>query len=230
MPGGLLFKKFSRWSIELYICVINSLYLYSNRRYDCRILAVAWLWYLVTLVPNFGLVQAGTQAMADRFTYIPLIGLFIMVSWGVPELVQGWRQGRLALWVSVGVLLLGLMVCTWFQTRLWKNTIALFTQAVNVTTDNYIEHYSLGLALGREGKIEESMKHFYGALRIKPDYAEAHNNLGVGLAKQGRVKEVVEHFSEALRINPDYDKARENLKKVRLFRKKKGLILDGTSK
>jgi Flp pilus assembly protein TadD len=121
------------------------------------------------------------------------------------------------------------MVCTWFQTRHWKNTSALFTHAVNVTTDNYVAHYSLGLALGREGKIEESMKHSYEALRIKPDYAEAHNNLGVALAKQGRVKEAVEHFSEALRINPDYDKARENLEKARLIMKRKGLILDGTS-
>lgn len=211
----------------LILVIISSVVMRATRRRPY--LAVGWLWYLVTLVPNIGLVQTGRQAMADRFTYIPLIGLFIMVSWGVPELVKGWRQRRLALGVSVGVLLLGLMVCTWFQTRHWKNTIALFTHAVNVTTDNYVAHYSLGLALGREGKIEESMKHSYEALRIKPDYAEAHNNLGVALAKQGRVKEAVEHFSKALRINPDYDKARENLEKARLIMKRKGLILDGTS-
>lgn len=189
-------------------------------------LAVGWLWYLVTLVPNIGLVQAGRQAMADRFTYIPLIGLFIMVAWGVPELVKGWRLRRLALGVSASVLLLGLMVCTRLQTRYWKDPIALFTHAVNVTADNYVAHYSLGLALGREGKLEESMKHSYEALRIKPDYAEAHNNLGTALAKQGRLKEAVAHFSEALRINPDYHKARENLDKAHLIMRKRGLTSD----
>ena len=181
---------------------------------------MGWLWYLVTLVPNIGLVQAGRQAMADRFTYIPLIGLSIMVAWGVAELAGGWRPRRIVLGVSAGVLLSVLMVCSWFQARHWKDQITLFTHAVNVTANNYVAHYNLGLALGKEGKLEESMEHSYEALRIKPDYADAHNNLEVALAKQGRLKEAAAHFSEALRINPEYDRARENLDKALLLMRK----------
>ena len=183
-------------------------------------LAVGWLWYVVTLVPNIGLVQAGRQAMADRFTYIPLIGLFIMVAWGVAELARGWHPRRIVLGVSAGVLLSVLMVCSWLQARHWKDQITLFTHAVNVTSNNYVAHYNLGLVLGQEGKLEESMEHSYEALRIKPDYAEAHNNLGVALAKQGRLQEAAAHFSEALRINPKYDRARDNLDKALFLLKK----------
>ena len=211
----------------LLLVVISTVVIRAGRR--CPYLPVGWLWYVGTLVPVIGLVQVGEQAMADRYTYVSLIGLFIIIAWGVPELVKGWRQRRLALGVSAGVLLLGLMVCTWFQARHWKDTITLFTHAVNVTANNYVAHYSLGLALGKEGKLEESMEHSYKALRIKPDYADAHNNLGTALAKQGRMKEAAAHFSEALRINPDYQKARENLEKALFILRKRGLISDSTS-
>ncbi len=110
-------------------------------------LVVGWLWYLGTLVPVIGLVQVGSQAMADRYTYVPLIGLFVIIVWGAPNLVRRWRHGRFLLVSSSGVLLLTLMACTWLQTSYWKDSFTLFQRTLDVTADNWRAHNGLGLAL-----------------------------------------------------------------------------------
>jgi tetratricopeptide (TPR) repeat protein len=167
-------------------------------------LTVGWLWYLGTLVPVIGLVPVGEHAMADRYTYVPLIGLFILVAWGPPDLLRGSRYRRTALVSCAGALLLGLMMCAWVQVGHWRSAIALFTQAINVTSDNYLAHNNLGVALASQGRHEEATRHYSEALRIKPQYAKAHNNLGVALAQLGNVEEAVKHFAEALRVKPQY--------------------------
>jgi len=191
------------------LCVLSVMFVRAGRRFPH--LAVGWLWYLGTLVPVIGLVQVGSQAMADRYTYVPLIGLFIMISWGFYDLVRGWKNRRMVLAISTGVVLLALMACTWSQVRLWKNSTLLFKHALNVTDNNYKARNLLGIASERQGRLKEALRHYSEALRIKPEYADAHNNQGVALARQGRLKEAISHFSEALRIKPDYVDAHNNL-------------------
>jgi len=177
----------------------------------CPSLMVGWLWYLGTLVPVIGLVQVGGQAMADRYTYVPLIGLFIMIVWSVPDILAGWRHRRVILSVSGGLLLSLLMIVTNLQVKHWENDITLFEHSLDVTSNNYLSHTTLGLALGRQEKIQEAIDHFAESLRIKPNYAETHNGMGIALAHQGRYQEAVDHFTESLRIKPDFAEVYNNL-------------------
>jgi len=172
---------------------------------------VGWLWYLGTLVPAIGLVQSGDQAMADRFTYVPLIGLFIIIAWGVPRLIKGWHYRRIVLISSSGALLLVLAICTTMQLRHWKNDITLFTHALKVTENNFLAHNNLGSAIASQGRYEEATTHFMEALRISPNHARAHYNLALALAKQGRLGEAIAHYSDALRLRPDYPEALNGL-------------------
>ena len=163
---------------------------------------VGWLWYLVTLLPTIGLVQAGVQAMADRFTYIPLIGLFIMVAYGVPDILTGWRYQRVALVTSGGFLLSILMICTMLQVQRWQNSVRLFSHTLDVTVNNALIHNNLGVTLVRQGKDQEAIAHYKKALEINPRYVDAHYNLGSLLVLQGMDQEALPHYIEVLRINP----------------------------
>jgi len=172
---------------------------------------VGWLWYLGTLFPVIGLVQVGTHAMADRYTYIPLIGLFIMIAWGIPDLLGNWLYRKQVLRISAGLLLVILAVCTWLQVRYWKDSIALFTHAIDVTDDNWMAHNNIGFPLVQQGRNIEAIAHFSEAVRIKPDYAEAHVNLANSYGLEGRFEEAKQHFFDAIRINPDLADAYMNL-------------------
>lgn len=180
-------------------------------------LMVGWLWYLGTLLPVIGLSQAGEQAAADRFTYVPLVGLFIMIAWGIPCLLERWRYQKIILTVSAGIVLSVSATLTCLQVRHWHNNAALFTHAIDVAADSYVAHYNLAVSLANEKRLEEAMPHYYEALRIKPDLQEAHNNLGIAFWLQGNVTEAIGHYSEALRIKPDYPEAHNNLA-LALFR------------
>ncbi len=192
----------------LLVCFSAMLVMGAQRR---PYLAVGWLWYLGTLIPVIGLVQVGAQSMADRYTYVPLIGLFIMCAWGVPDLIEKWRYRRVALSISAGILILGLMMCTWFQVTRWKDSPTLFTHALNVTKRNWMAHYQLGMARAEQGKLEQAIAHYSEALRIKSDFGLAHSNLAGVLLNLGRIKEAIGHSTEALKIKPDYAKAHTNL-------------------
>jgi tetratricopeptide (TPR) repeat protein len=165
-------------------------------------------------VPVIGLVQVGAQAMADRYTYVPLIGLFIMAAWGVPELMKKWHHRRAALGVSAALVLLALMTCARLQLRHWKNSIALLSHNHAVTAKSYLVHNNLGSALNELGKYDEAIAHYNEALRIRPNFAEPHYNLGTALARQGKLKEAISHYTEALRIEPGYAEACNNLGEV----------------
>jgi len=207
-PGSSL----SMWQASgagLLLVTISVLVLRSFRRHPY--LLVGWLWYLGTLVPVIGLVQAGVQAMADRFTYVPLIGLFVIMAWGLPDLLAGWRHRRIALSLAASAAISAVMIFSWLQVQLWKNGVTLFEHTLSVTANNWLIHNNLGLTLIEGGRVEEAVSHYSEALRIKPDYAEAHNNMGVALGEGGRLEEAFYHLSEALRIKPDFAEAHNNL-------------------
>jgi tetratricopeptide (TPR) repeat protein len=178
-----------------------------NRPY----LVVGWLWYLVILLPVIGLVQVGGQAMADRYTYLSLIGLFIIIAWGVPSLLASWRRGKMVITLATSVLLLGFAICSVLQVRYWQNSISLFRHTDKVTSNNDVAHNHLGMALVSQGELEEAMSHYAAALRIKPRERYVHSNLGVALARQGRLEEAIGHYTEALRVKPDFAEAHNNL-------------------
>ena len=178
-------------------------------------LTFGWFWYLVTLIPVIGLVQVGKQAMADRYTYVPLIGLFIMIAWGVPDLIaavpkRSANLSKLAAALAV-VVLLGLAVTTYFQVGYWRDTITLFEHAVNVTDGNYLAHNSLGTAYQEANDSARALEHYREAVSLRPGFADARYNLGVALAKAGNPEEAVEHYQAALASLPDNPSVRFNL-------------------
>ena len=171
-------------------------------------LAFGWFWYLGTLVPVIGIVQVGSQAMADRYAYVPLIGIFIIIAWGLPELLAKWRHRDKVLTIAAGICIPTLMVVTWNQVGHWKNSITIFEHAIRVTDKKYpgftIAHINLGEALLAGGKTGEAISHFKTAIRLKPDHAKAHNNLGGALFTEGKTEEAITHYKTAIRLIPDY--------------------------
>jgi len=177
--------------------------------------AVGWFWYLGTLVPVIGIVQAGWQAMADRYAYVPLIGIFIIVAWGLPELMTKWRYKKKAL-VTLAVIVIPLAIMTtWVQVSYWKNDIILYKHAIDVAEKKYPglarTHYNLGNALRREGKNSEAISHHKMAIGLKPDYANPYNNLGAVLFAEQKNEEAISQYKMAIKIKPDYALAHYNL-------------------
>ncbi len=166
-------------------------------------LAIGWFWFLGTLVPVIGLVQTGLwPAIADRWAYVPLIGLYVMIAWGTPELFGRWRNNRIALTLTAAMLLSILTSTTLLQLRYWTNSITLFEHALEVTTENSIAHNNIAVAMSEQGRFHEAADHYAAALEINPMHGNAHYNLGVLLAKQKKDVMAVEYFYRALRINP----------------------------
>ncbi len=174
-------------------------------------LIAGWLWYLVTLVPVIGIVQVGLQSMADRYTYIPLIGLFIMVAWGIEDILKG-RHYRQAASLLSGIFVIGaLALSSSQQLRHWKNSIELFSYANSVTRNNYLAQESLGSALVYEGKIEEAVGHFSEAIKIDPDVANGYYNMGVALEKLKKPEEAARFYAETIALMPNSERAHKNL-------------------
>ena len=173
-------------------------------------LVVGWLWYLGALAPVIGLVQVGSQSMADRYTYIPLIGLFIMAAWCVPSPTIGQRVARIVATAAAAMLLLVCAVLSRHQLGYWKNSETLFRHALAVTTRNNIAHGALGNVLLHQGRLADAVFEYRAALRLNPNDAGAHNNLGLALARQGKTDEAMAEYRAALQINPRYAEAHTN--------------------
>jgi tetratricopeptide (TPR) repeat protein len=163
------------------------------RARDRRYLATGWAWYLGTLVPVIGLVQVGEQAHADRYTYIPLIGVRLMIVWGVEELTRRWPRGAVA--ALAGAACCAYAVATWLEIGYWRNSETLMRRAIAVTPDNYVAHDNLGEALRRKRHTEEAIAHFREAVRIRPTSIEGHTNLGEALIATGRIEEACRIFA-----------------------------------
>ena len=173
-------------------------------------LLVGWLWYLGMLLPVIGLMQVGTQARADRYTYLPHIGLYIVIAWGLADLCGTWRDRRVLLPTAAVLTLTVLLVLARVQTTYWRDSVSLWSHALACTPENRLVHSNLGDALSHQGKLTEAIQHYERALQLQPDEFEIHNDLGVTLRKQGKLTEAMQHYERALQLKPDYAEAHNN--------------------
>jgi len=182
-------------------------------------LTVGWLWYFVTLIPVIGFIQVGRQAMANRYTYVPLIGLFIIVAWGIPEIIRRGdtgtrRRGDTGTWglaVAAAIILAALMAATYIQVGHWRDSISLFGYTVNVTKGNFYAHGNLGWAYILKGRNADAAEQFTKAIRANPGLFDMHYGLGNAYYNMKENDKAAEEYSEALRLKPEFEPAREGL-------------------
>ncbi len=196
----------------LLLLVLSALVVRAWRKFPY--LTIGWFWYLGTLIPVIGLVQVGAQSMADRYTYVPLIGIFIIIAWGMRDIAAKWQGQKILLPIFSGIVFIFFIICTWLQVHYWQDGITLFKHTVEVTHNNSIAHRNLAHALNLHGKRDEALVHYFKALQINPKYTEAYNDIGNILACQGKINDAIYHYQEALRINPKYAGAYYNLGKI----------------
>ena len=190
------------------LCGISVLLWMQRNRYP--FLLMGWLWFGGTLTPVIGLVQAGGQSMADRYTYMPSVGVLIMVIWGVNELTRRWPLRVVALAAGLIAVILCLTL-TRQQLGYWRDSETLFRHAIAVTENNYIALANLGIALDEKGQTDEAIRQYQEVLRLKPDDADTHNNLGTDLDMKSQTDEAIRQYREALRLNPEQADAHFNL-------------------
>ncbi len=174
-------------------------------------LVVGWLWYLGMMVPVIGLVQISYYSHADRYTYLPQIGLYLAIVWTAGDLTFSWQHGRKLLSVAALGVIVALMVCAWKQTSYWRSDEILWEHALACTSGNYVAHNNLGYDLAHQGRLAEAIAHYQKALEINPDFAEADNNLGTALLNQGKLEEAAEYYHRAIEHDPDFAEAHNNL-------------------
>jgi tetratricopeptide (TPR) repeat protein len=172
---------------------------------------MGWLWYLAMLVPVIGFVQVGDQSHADRYTYLPQIGIYLILIWGMTELTVSWRYQRQLLGAAAVGTMVVLTICTWKQTAVWRDGESLWRHALACTSDNYTAENNLGYVLAAQGRVIEAIEHYRKALEINPCYAEADNNLGRIFLDEGRLSEAKEYFRRAIQIKPGAEEAHNNL-------------------
>jgi tetratricopeptide (TPR) repeat protein len=195
----------------LILCVTIAVFRFSHNR---RWLVVGWLWFLGTLIPVIGLVQVGLQSMADRYTYIPLIGLFVIIAWGVADIAEKLKCKPAVLAVSACLVLLSFSILTYRQVSFWKDSITLFEHTVAVTKNNDILHYNLGRLYLQKGVPDKAIEHWSEAVRIKADQPTIHKNLAALLAQNGNIDEAIDHYRQALIYKPDDAQTQQNLKQL----------------
>lgn len=203
-------RSLPAWWVICSSCILVLVTLYAvNSRRQRPYTAFGWLWFLGTLVPVIGFVQVGSQAMADRYTYMPQVGILVLATWSFSEAVvltgmkskTVCRRMRLRGFAGV-VVLLAFATCTAIQLGYWKNPMTLFSRALAVTRDNFIAHVNLGIAFADSGDNARAIPHFYAALRLKPFDADTHRALADALAKEGRLEESIEHYRWYLEAKP----------------------------
>ncbi|GFO60731.1 O-GlcNAc transferase [Geomonas silvestris] len=200
------------WQIAGGLCfLVLTSYLVLRFGSRFRYLPVGWFWYLVTLLPVIGLVQVGGQAMADRYSYLPLVGIFVMASWGLGELGEKRQLQRWVLPAAAALVLAVFSALTWHQVGYWKDSITLYRHTVQATRDNNIILDNLGVELLEKGDLAGAIESHLASLRINPQFATAHYNLGVALDTKGDFAGAVREYQTVLRLNPNHFEAFNNL-------------------
>jgi tetratricopeptide (TPR) repeat protein len=189
------------------LIAITAAVIYARKRYAL----VGWLWFCVTLLPVIGVLQVGDQAMADRYTYLPLVGIFILVVWAISDVTE--RAAQVRRWIVrvAPIVLVAYGLATALQVTHWRDGATLFAHAIDVTRDNYLAHYNLGVVLTQRGQLADAAAQYDRALRIKPGYLEAHVNLGAVLEVLGDRAGAERHYRAALDIDPNDPDAKANL-------------------
>lgn len=188
--------------ISLFLLLtISFLVLLLGRRR--KYLPVGWFWYLGTLVPVIGIIQVGRQAIADRYTYIPLTGLFIIITWGVADLLAKIQYRRIIFSVSTAIVLFALGAAAWLQAGFWRDDVALYKRATEAVKDNEFAYQLLGNALHNQGRLDEAINSYKEALRIRSDSIEVLNDLVALLIEQGKYDEIIALYGKALPELPD---------------------------
>lgn len=182
------------------IAGMSVLALRSARRFPYVL--VGWFWYLGTLVPVIGFVQVGMQARADRYTYIPSVGILLILAWGVADVFARWPRSKAVLAGLSAAVCATCLILTWHQIQYWKDSVSLFQHALDVTADNHVAHNGLGVALEEQGRIDEAVLHYQDAIRIRPAYPEAYANLGEAYLRLGRTEDAITQLTQANRLNP----------------------------
>lgn len=225
-PGNLAViypypEFFPMWKI-IAACFLISAITYLSLKYvkPRPWLLVGWLWYLGTLVPVIGMVQVGLQAMADRYTYIPSIGLFIIIAWGASDMAAKWRHGKTVFTVMALSVICCFSLITRNQLQHWENSLTLFRHTLAVTQKNTVAHNNYGNALLEKGKAKIAIKHFAAVLALKPNDAKAHNNLGNAFMKMERVDDAIDHYRDSIELAPDVARTHNNLA-VALYRQER---------
>jgi tetratricopeptide (TPR) repeat protein len=193
------------WQIILAVVVLGGVSGLAWWRFGTEpYFAVGWLWYLVTLVPVIGLVQVGAQARADRYTYVPMVGLCIMLAWGAALVALRWPRAKPAIVALAAVACVACAAAAWVQIGYWRNSESLFQHAVDVTGGNYVAEHNLGSALMEEpGRLSDAIHHLETAVQLKPDSARAHSDLGSALSKlPDRLPQVIAEYQLAVRYSP----------------------------
>ena len=207
-PHPVLVSSHAAWSLAgratgaallLALMSVLTLVMINRRPY----LAVGWFWFLGTLVPVIGIVQAGFQAMADRFSYIPLVGIFIAVVWGGREIAMHWPRARPVLAGAAIVVLVSCALVSRRQLWTWRDSVALFEHAIAVTGDNYFAEANLAAVLAATGRADDAAAHYETALAIRPDYATALTGLGTIYSRQGKLDQAAAYQVRALALEPD---------------------------
>jgi tetratricopeptide (TPR) repeat protein len=171
---------------------------------------VGWLWFLGTLIPVIGLVQVGGQALADRYTYIPLVGVFVGLAYGASDLKARFRIQTAVVSAVAVLILIGCIIATERQLTFWQNSEALFRHALDVTKENAVAHINLGMALEQEDRNEDALAEYHKALEIDANRFQVHNNLAILLSAMADRDEAAREYQEALRLNPNAEPAHLN--------------------
>lgn len=208
-PFRNAWPMFSIALAALFVMGVSAITLLHARKH--RFLPVGWFWFLGTLVPVIGLVQVGAQSMADRYTYLPSIGLFVVVAWGVNELAQRMRYPSWATGTIGFATVAACIVATRTQITFWKDGETLFRRAVAVSGDHYLPHLSLGIALLGKGRFSEALVSLQQSRVLRPAEFLVHNNLGAAFLAEGRLNEATVAFQKALSSKPDSSMAMINL-------------------
>lgn len=190
------------------LLIISIVAVASLRRWP--VLFVGWFWFLGTLVPVIGLIQVGGQAMADRYTYVPLIGVFLAAVWSIAEGLRRFKISLISLIAGTAALAFFSSV-TVYQQKYWRNSLSLFAHALAVTADNAPAHNNMGTALAAVGKREEALAHYQEAVRLDPNNPHYQNNLGTAFLRAGQPAAAVEHYQAALSADPKFAEAYSNL-------------------
>ena len=207
-PAGSL----STWVSALAIAVLAVITLAAwFLRKACPYFITGWFWYLGMLVPVIGLFQVGLQGHADRYSYLPHIGLYVVVTWAFSDLTARWSHRSAISGVIAAAVIIVLSFSAWKQTSYWKDSETLWTRALAVTSRNDIAHHELGVALSQRGQLQEAIANFRDAIAIRPNNAKAHASLATALMKEGNADEAFSHWQESLRLEPGNVNARDNL-------------------